>query len=212
MELVKTPPGRIDGPAIIAAKHQSYWDIPFLAWCMRKSLNRGFPIFEMGSFHGYPVLRHFVGLFERIGSFAVMRPKDLIRLKRLKDYSKDELTEIMRRTNEDAAVARVETYQRGFTLCFFPEGTRDRRELKRLGSLHEFEDARRHWQETGQDVVILPVAPCIGPRPKRLIPFLVRQPVDIKVMPPIPVSEGEPEELLDRVRTALEQNWTPEPL
>jgi 1-acyl-sn-glycerol-3-phosphate acyltransferase len=111
---------RRTAPALIVGKHFSYWDISALSIAARKIFKSVFPHFEMGTFYGYPFLGRVQWLMERYGAFMVMRPKDLIRIKHGTGKSKEELTALMQRVNDDAAKARRWVLESKRALVYFP--------------------------------------------------------------------------------------------
>ncbi|HYC77627.1 MAG TPA: 1-acyl-sn-glycerol-3-phosphate acyltransferase, partial [Planctomycetota bacterium] len=117
--LEKAPSGAV----VLAAKHGSSWDIPLMSRLARRALGRR-AYFQMGSFIGYPVLGPLVPLLRRCGGFCVMRPKEILRLRR-RGSSRDALHALMDRVNREATETRRAVLETGGVLVFFPEGSRD---------------------------------------------------------------------------------------
>lgn len=197
------------GPVLVIGKHVSNWDIPVLSRAIRKYIGN-FPHFEMGSFHGYPILGKVIGFLKWCGGFPVMRSKDIMRLRHTSGKTKEELRALMREVNDEAAEVRRQVLREGQCMCFFPEGTRDRHKVNRLRSVHEVEEALGLIQDEGVDVRIVPIVPSYGPKPKFFIPFLRRRPVTVRMLPPLEIGDKTPREILADAQTLIEANWTSE--
>ncbi|MFT7620057.1 MAG: 1-acyl-sn-glycerol-3-phosphate acyltransferase [Planctomycetota bacterium] len=197
------------GPILVIGKHVSNWDIPVISRAVRKLVGN-FPHFEMGSFHGYAVLGKVIVFLKWCGGFPVMRSKDLMRLRHTSGQSKEELRQLMRDVNEEAAEVRRQVIREGQAMCFFPEGTRDRSKVNRLRSVHEVEEALELIEKEGVNVRIVPIIPCYGRKPKPFIPFLRRRPVVVKMLPPLSTEGRSAREVLAEAQILIEAHWSSE--
>ncbi len=195
---------KLGGPALVLGKHASYWDIPMLARGLRCNFRGVYPWYEMASFHGYPLLGRLIWFLRLNGGFPVMRPKDLIRLKRGGISDKAELRAIMQRVNEEAAATRRRILEKGDAVCFFPEGPRDAERVLPLRSFHELEEAQSFAAETGRPVVFLPILPCYGTKPRS---FLRRRKVILKVLDPLATDGRSATEILAEAQARFEGAW-----
>lgn len=195
------------GPALIVGKHASYWDIYFGTIVVRK-IFKVYPHFEMGTFFGYPMLSKLQASFERYGAFPVMRPKDLIRIKHATGKSKEELVELMEKTNGEAAEARRWVLRNKRALVYYPEGGRASR-LKDFRSKHEMQEAIEAAAE-GHEIQVIPVLCLYEKKPKIFIPLLNRRRVTVKVLPPVLIRGRGVDEVLDEIHAQMEKEWTPE--
>ena len=195
------------GPVLVLGKHVSNWDIPMTSRAIRKFVGN-FPHYEMGSFHGYPILGRVITFLKWCGGFPVMRATDILRLRHTSGQSKEELRQLMARVNEQAAETRRNVLREGQTVVFFPEGTRDRKNVNKLRSIHEVEEALALRQDEGLDVRIVVIVPCYGPKPSPFIPFLRRRPVVVKMLPPINPEGKSARDILDVARILFDRHWS----
>lgn len=196
-------------PALLLGKHCSYWDIPLISTGVKKWY-RTIPFFEMGSFHGYAVLGKVRWILKLWGGFEVMRSKDLLRLKHITKKSRAELREVMNEVNAAAAKKRAAIFRSHQTMCFFPEGARDKEAVARLRSTYEVAEAIEQAKQENLAIQIRPVVPCYGPKPKFFIPYICRREVVIRLLDPIDFEGRSAEEVLDSARQAMEAHWTPD--
>jgi 1-acyl-sn-glycerol-3-phosphate acyltransferase len=194
----------LSGPALVLGKHASYWDIPMVARGMRTCLRGVYPWYEMASFHGYPLLGRLIWFMRLNGGFPVMRPKDLIRLKRGGITDKAELRAVMKGVNDEAAATRRRVFEKGDAVCYFPEGTRDPDRVLPLRSFHEIEEALAFAAETGRPVVLLPVLPCYGTKPRSP---LGRRKVIVKVLDPLETEERSAASILADAQSRFDAAW-----
>ncbi|MEE9393650.1 MAG: lysophospholipid acyltransferase family protein [Planctomycetota bacterium] len=205
-----TPPLQLEGPVIWVSKHCYYWDIPMLGQITRRHAKR-MVSFEMASFHGYAWLGQVSWLLNNLGGFSVMRPKDLLRLRKTGSQTREQLREIMAKANAKADARRAGILRANETYCFFPEGTRETERLRNFKSTHELTEARRLADEEGIDVTVVPVALNYGKRSKRFIPWITRAPMTMEALEPISIKSMPPAELSALVEARLREAWqTPE--
>lgn len=195
------------GPALLVGKHASYWDITFCSIAARR-IFRTFPHFEMGTFFGYPLLGRVQFLFERYGSFTVMRPKDLIRIKHATGKSKEELSKMMQEVNDAAAAARRWVLESGRAMVYYPEGGRSSK-MQSFRSKHEMQEAI-DFVNTGRHAVIFPIVMIYDPAPRVRIPFLIRRNVTVHILEPIDVKGRTADDVLDEIHKKMSVIWTPE--
>lgn len=198
-----------EGPVVLMGKHVSNWDIPLSSRAVRKYIGN-YPHYEMGSFHGYPVLGKITALLKWCGGFPVMRAKDLLRLKHTTGESKESLRALMKQVNDEAAETRRGVLRENQSVCFFPEGTRDKNAVNKLRSTHEVEEALTLRREEGLRVRFAVVIPCYGPKPGFFIPFIKRRPVTVKFFGLEIEDNLTPHQVLDEAKKLFDANWTSE--
>ena len=193
-------------PALVMAKHVNAYDIPLVADTVWRLTGEP-PYFEMGTFYGYKVLGPMSGFLRKLGGFPVMRPKDVLRLRRGEGMTRDQVSTMMRDVNDRAVAMRAEILRRGHVLSFFPEGTRSADEVLELRSRHEVEEALELVETEGIDIHVVPIFPCFGARPRFRIPWLVRTPVTVKVLDPIPLKGRTVDDVIAEVSALMKQHW-----
>ncbi len=186
-------------PAMLAAKHLSYWDVPLMSRVVLDHW-RVIPFFEMGTFEGYPFLGRIRPILRAVGGFEVMRGKDLLRLKARAGGDRQALKERMRNVNAAAETARREILSGGGVYCFFPEGARDAKNLRRLRSKTEIEEGVRLANDEGRDLWVHPVS---LRRSAERVGLLRRRIYFVEIFEPIPLRGGETSRVLAAVETAL---------
>lgn len=185
---------------LICAKHASGFDIPVLAdVCWRG--RRARPYFQMGSFVGYRLLGPLVPLLQRLGGFSVMRPKEVLRLKK-SGLTRDQALQKMQEKNEAAEDMRRDLLRSGEVLVVFPEGTRDPQNLRELKSEIELRSAIAVAAE-GKPVTIWPVMLAYGSR------RLPRRKVIVQGLTPFRLDGASLEDVLARVTKDLQSAWVP---
>lgn len=162
---IEAPQRLPEGPLLIWSKHASSWDIPVLASQARRRGGR-IPFFQMGSFVGYRVLGPLRPLFVRLGGFPVLRPKEVLRLRR-KGFEKGRIRELMEKINGAAAETRRRVLAEGGVLVVFPEGTRDPDGVQPLRSELELQAALDHVASGHGPVRLVPVTLWMEPRRDR---------------------------------------------
>ena len=200
------PESTLTAPAVVAGKHMSYWDIPLIATAVRRTVG-AYPCFEMATFAGYPVIGRMSWLLRLVGGFEVMRPKDA---RRLHDRGlTDDPRKLMREVNDDAQQIRREILERGYVLCFFPEGTRDRTRVRSFRSKHEVAEAIELTNDGvfDDDVSVVPAVIHYGAKPSFWIPFLRRAKVEVEFVDPISLRGGDAGEVLAKSQAAIEERW-----
>ena len=190
-------------PLIVAAKHTSYWDVPILSRAVRTRLRQK-PYFEMGSFHGYPVIGRLRWALRACGGFEVMRGKDLMRLKASTGKSRAELRKIMEGVNDKAAGHRRVLLERGGTLCFFPEGTRNPEGVRPLKARLEIDEAVAYCTEHDIDAWLVPAGIRRWPLEGRFIPFFRRARLVVDLGAPIALRGASVEDVLETIRDHFE--------
>ena len=193
-----------EGPVLICSKHTSGLDIPLLAhlgWRRRHRILS----FQMGSFVGYPILERLVPILRHLGGFTVMRPKEVLRLRKRKGWDRARIRKTMADINAQAEIDRREILESGSGLVVFPEGTRDARCVRPLVAELELLSAIA-LSKTGREVWVWPVVPRYG-RAKRF----GRRRVQLRLLPAIPVAGHDAHALLDILAQIFQEHWaTPE--
>lgn len=192
------PPG---APVIIAAKHASGWDVPLLSWIAKRYLGIK-PYFQMGSFIGYPVLSRIMGGMRACGGFPVMRPKEVLRLRKRTDVDRARIHEMMDEVNGIAEATRRAVLETGQVLVFFPEGTRDNDSVRPVRGLHEIHSALS-VARSGRAVWAWPVVLSYGPKK------VFRRLLLVDLLPAIPVGAGSAEELAAGIEAGFRSRWVP---
>lgn len=185
------PPGAF----VAAAKHSSWMDIPILGGLIRDIDGRR-PFFEMGSFVGYRVLGLLKPCLRRVGGFPVMRPKEILRLRRKTGMDREAVVAVMEASNRAARAVRRAIFRAGGVLAYFPEGTRAPGRVLPLRSTVEIEDAIEAARET--PVRLVPVRIVYRGRPPGMSPFR-RRIVDVALGPPMDLAGRTLEEAVAAV-------------
>lgn len=188
------------GPVLIAAKHASSWDIPLLSRVARRALGRR-AYFQMGSFVGYRLLGRIVPFMRRCGGFCVMRPKEILRLRKREGLSRDAIHARMEEVNRAAEATRRAVLEEGGVLVFFPEGSRDATQVLPLKATHELATAVE-LRFSGTASTIWPVVLSFGPKRG-----LLRRRVRIDCLEPIPVAGVSPEPLGAAIERRFRERW-----
>jgi 1-acyl-sn-glycerol-3-phosphate acyltransferase len=187
------------GAVLLACKHVSAWDIPIGAYLSNEFLARK-AYFQMGSFIGYPVFGRIVPVLRACGGFSVLRPKEVLRLRKTVD--RERIHALMDEVNGVAEATRQAVLERGGVLVVFPEGTRDAGEVRPVRSHHEIESALAvEARGQGAPPVIVPAAFNYGP--KRFL----RRPLDVEIGEPIPLDGATASEIAARVESTLRTMW-----
>lgn len=193
----------LEGPLVVCAKHCHYWDVPGLGKAVVNRV-RERPSFEMARFDGYFLLGWLQHLFDPLGGFSVMRPKDALRLKKREGLSSEEMREAMRAINARAQRRRATIVRGGGVYCFFPEGTRDPRRLREMRSENEVEEAIA-LADAGSPVRLLPISLCYGPSRGRFR----RRDLEIWVGEPVELRGTTASEALARAHDWFAATWRP---
>ena len=188
------------GPVLLACKHVSAWDIPIGAYLSNEFFGRK-AYFQMGSFIGYPVFGRIVPVLRACGGFSVLRPKEVLRLRKTVD--RERIHALMDEVNGVAEATRQAVLESGGVLVVFPEGTRDAGEVRPVRSHREIEsaltvEARGHGDARP---VIVPAAFNYGP--KRFF----RRRLDVEIGEPIPLDGATATEIAARVEATLRAMW-----
>ncbi len=186
-------------PAILAAKHLSYWDVPLMSRVVLRYW-RVIPFFEMGTFEGYAFLGRVRPILRAVGGFEVMRGKDLLRLKARAGGDRQSLRDRMRRVNMAASTARREILLGGGVYCFFPEGARDPDNLRRLRSKTEIEEGILLADEASRDLWVHPVS---LRRSTKRVGLLRRRIYFVEIFEAIPLRGCETSKVLADIEGAL---------
>lgn len=186
-------------PAILAAKHLSYWDVPLLSRVVLEHW-RLIPFFEMGTFEGYPFLGRIRPILRAVGGFEVMRGKDLLRLKARAKGDRQALKERMRRVNAAASTARREILSNGGVYCFFPEGARDPAALRPLRSKTEIQEGIQLANDEDRDLWVHPVSLRRSTEP---VGLLRRRIYFVEIFEAIPLRGAETANVLAAIGEAL---------
>jgi 1-acyl-sn-glycerol-3-phosphate acyltransferase len=189
------------GPVLVAAKHATSWDIPLVCQLARRALGRR-AYFQMGSFVGYPVLGRIVPFLERCGGFCVMRPKEILRLKKKEGLSKEAIHARMDRVNRAAEETRRAVLEEGGVLVFFPEGSRDATQVLPLKAAHELATAVA-LRFDGVSSTIWPVVLSFGPKPRGL----ARRRVLVECLETLPVAGVSPDPLGAEIERRFRARW-----
>jgi 1-acyl-sn-glycerol-3-phosphate acyltransferase len=190
------------GPVLLACKHVSAWDIPVGAFLGSRFFDRK-AYFQMGSFIGYPVFGRIVPAMQACGGFSVLRPKEVLRLR--KSESRERLHELMDEVNGVAEATRRAVLEQGGVLVVFPEGTRDATTVRPVRSTHEIESALDVAARSAPEMrpVIVPATLNYGR--KRFF----RRALDVQLGVPIPLEGATAAGLASRIEDALRATWRP---
>jgi 1-acyl-sn-glycerol-3-phosphate acyltransferase len=192
-------------PVLLAGKHVSAWDIPLCAYLAAHYLGRkGY--FQMGSFIGYPVFGRIVPAMEACGGFSVLRPKEVLRLR--KTETRERLHALMDEVNGVAEATRQAVLEQGGVLVVYPEGTRDAEAVRPVRSTHEIESAlavAARATDESRRPVILPATFSYGR--KRFF----RRALDVAFGDPIALRGQSAAEIAPQVEAALRATWRPAP-
>jgi 1-acyl-sn-glycerol-3-phosphate acyltransferase len=191
-------------PVLLACKHVSAWDIPLGAYVSKEFLGRK-AYFQMGSFIGYPVFGRIVPAMRACGGFSVMRPKEVLRLRKREDLDRAGIHALMDEVNGTAEATRRAVLAQGGVLVVFPEGTRDAEAVRPVRGAHEIESAIAvaASADGAARPVIVPATFNYGK--KRFF----RRPLDVDLLEPLPVAGATAAELAARVESALRERWRP---
>jgi len=188
------------GAVLVCAKHASAWDIPLLGThCWRS--RREIPYFQMGSFVGYPILGRVRRALRWLGGFPVMRPKEVLRLRRKWDRTR--IHRMMDEVNAEAERTRREVLRAGRALVVFPEGTRDPTRLLPLRGELEVRAAVELEAEEAVDVQVWPAVVSYGR------PGVLGRRVRLVLLEPFPVRGESVEGILRRLERAFADHWLP---
>jgi 1-acyl-sn-glycerol-3-phosphate acyltransferase len=190
------------GAVLIAAKHASSWDIPLVCRLARFALGRR-AYFQMGSFVGYPILGRIVPFMERCGGFCVMRPKEVLRLRKREGLERDEIHARMERVNRAAEDTRRAVLEEGGVLAFFPEGSRDDTQVRPLKATNELATAVE-LRFAGVTSTVWPVVLSFGPKRGWR-----RRRVRIDCLDPLPVTGVSPDPLSAEIERRFRAHWRP---
>lgn len=189
------------GPVLVCAKHCKGADIPIIGVVSRRA--RGvIPFFQMGSFIGYRVFGALRPIFQRLGAFPVVRPKEALRLRKRKGWSKERAIAMMHEVNAAAEDVRRTVLRKGGTLIVFPEGTRDATQVLPLKSDLEVRSALALRAE-GVTTQVWPVVVSYGP------PRWWRRQVLLEFRPAFTLSSDDPAPVLDRLAQIFVEHWVP---
>lgn len=194
------------GPVLLACKHVSAWDIPISAYVTSHFLGRK-AYFQMGSFIGYPVFGRIVPVLKACGGFSVLRPKEVLRLRKREDHDRARLHELMDEVNGTAEATRQAVLAQGGVLVVFPEGTRDAEAVRPVRSMHEIGSALAvaRGSDPAARPVILPATLSYGR--KRLF----RRRLDVDVGHPIELGDATAQEVATLIEGALRERWRAAP-
>jgi 1-acyl-sn-glycerol-3-phosphate acyltransferase len=190
------------GAVLLACKHVSAWDIPVGAFLGKRFFGRK-AYFQMGSFIGYPVFGRIVPAMQACGGFSVLRPKEVLRLR--KTESRERLHELMDEVNGVAEATRQAVLEQGGVLVVFPEGTRDAAAVRPVRSTHEIESALAVSARSDPErrPVIVPATFSYGRE------RFFRRPLDIVLGEPIALDGRTASDLVPRIEAALAATWRP---
>jgi 1-acyl-sn-glycerol-3-phosphate acyltransferase len=199
----KIPPDVPRGPVLLACKHVSAWDIPLATYLVRHALQGRKPYFQMGSFIGYPVFGRIVPAMQACGGFSVLRPKEVLRLRKDPGQDRARMRALMDEVNGVAEATRRAVLARGGVIVVFPEGTRDARAVQPVRSMHEIQSALAiaETAEPAKRPVILPAIFNYGKKRR------FRRTVDVEIAAPIPLDGQDAPALAARIEQTFRERW-----
>jgi 1-acyl-sn-glycerol-3-phosphate acyltransferase len=193
-------------PVLLAVKHVSAWDIPVATMVVRRVLQGRKPYVQMGSFIGYPVFSRLVPAMQGCGGFSVLRPKEVLRLRKSPDHDRERIRALMDEVNGTAEATRRAVLASGGVLVLFPEGTRDASAVRPVRSTHEIESALAVAADAGTETpVIVPATFSYGPR-------ALRRTLDVHIAQPIPLLGLGPDAIAARLEAVFREHWRPAPV
>jgi 1-acyl-sn-glycerol-3-phosphate acyltransferase len=192
------------GPVLLACKHVLAWDIPIATYVARAVLHGRKAYFQMGSFIGYPVFGRIVPVLQACGGFTVLRPKEVLRLRKDPDHDRGRIRELMDEVNGVAESTRRAVLAAGGVIVVFPEGTRDPAAVRPVRSTHEIESALAVARDgAAPPPVIVPATFSYGP--KRFF----RRRVDVEIAPALPLEGAGAASLAARIEEVFRERWRP---
>jgi 1-acyl-sn-glycerol-3-phosphate acyltransferase len=202
---VTVPDGMPRGPVLLAVKHVSAWDIPVATVLVRRILHLRKPYFQMGSFIGYPVFGRIVPVLQACGGFSVLRPKEVLRLRKLAERDRPRIRALMDEVNGVAESTRQAVLAQGGVLVVFPEGTRDPHVVRQVRSAHEIESALAVAARADGDArpIVVPATFNYGARAG------LRRRLDIDVAEPIGLEGLDAAAIAAKIEAIFRGRWRP---